>query len=33
MKRLLQHLKGLGFEISKATVHRRYIEYIETHGG
>lgn len=26
-------LKGLGFEISKATVHRRYIEYIETHGG
>lgn len=26
-------LKGLGFEISKATVHRRYIEFIETHGG
>lgn len=25
-------LKGLGFEISKATVHRRYIEFIETHG-
>lgn len=25
-------LKGLGFNISKATVHRRYIEYIETHG-
>ncbi|WP_313891060.1 recombinase family protein [Psychrobacillus sp.] len=26
-------LKGLGLEISKATVHRRYIEYIEAHGG
>lgn len=26
-------LKGLGFDISKATVHRRYIEFIETHGG
>lgn len=26
-------LKGLGFEISKATVHRRYIEYIEQSGG
>lgn len=26
-------LKGLGFEISKATVHRRYIEFLETHGG
>jgi len=26
-------LKGLGLNISKATVHRRYIEYIETHGG
>ncbi len=25
-------LKGLGFNISKATVHRRYMEYIETHG-
>ena len=25
-------LKGLGFNISKATVHRRYIEYVETHG-
>ena len=25
-------LKGLGFNISKATVHRRYIEYIEAHG-
>ena len=25
-------LKGLGFNISKATVHRRYTEYIETHG-
>ncbi|MER2078503.1 YneB family resolvase-like protein [Psychrobacillus psychrotolerans] len=25
-------LKGLGFKISKATVHRRYMEYIETHG-
>lgn len=25
-------LKGLGFNISKATVHRRYIEYIQTHG-
>lgn len=24
-------LKGLGFEISKATVHRRYIEFSETH--
>ena len=23
-------LKGLGFEISKATVHRRYIEFMET---
>lgn len=22
-------LKGLGFEVSKATVHRRYIEYVE----
>jgi DNA invertase Pin-like site-specific DNA recombinase len=26
-------LKGLGLQISKATIHRRYIEYIETHGG
>ncbi|MEI4768468.1 recombinase family protein [Psychrobacillus sp. FJAT-51614] len=26
-------LKGLGFEISKATVHRRYIEFTKTHGG
>lgn len=26
-------LKGLGLEISKATVHRRYIEYNEAHGG
>ena len=26
-------LKGLGFEISKATVHRRYIEFIGAHGG
>ncbi|WP_144511274.1 recombinase family protein [Bacillus sp. FJAT-22090] len=25
-------LKGLGIEISKATIHRRYIEFIETHG-
>ena len=25
-------LKGLGLEISKATVHRRYIEFLETHG-
>ena len=25
-------LKGLGFNISKATVHRRYIEYIELYG-
>ncbi|WP_277587428.1 YneB family resolvase-like protein [Psychrobacillus antarcticus] len=25
-------LKGLGFNISKATVHRRYTEYIEAHG-
>ncbi|MER2237634.1 MAG: recombinase family protein, partial [Psychrobacillus sp.] len=24
-------LKGLGFHISKATVHRRYIEYKEAH--
>lgn len=26
-------LQGLGLQISKATIHRRYIEYIETHGG
>ena len=26
-------LQGLGLQISKATVHRRYIEYIGTHGG
>lgn len=25
-------LRGLGFEISKATVHRRYIEFIGAHG-
>ncbi|WP_391121548.1 recombinase family protein [Psychrobacillus sp. L3] len=26
-------LKGLGFEISKATVHRRFIEFMDTHEG
>ncbi|QFF98637.1 recombinase family protein [Psychrobacillus glaciei] len=26
-------LKGLGFEISKATVHRRFIEFKDTHEG
>lgn len=26
-------LRGLGVEISKATVHRRYMEFIEAHGG
>ncbi|WP_102692574.1 YneB family resolvase-like protein [Rummeliibacillus pycnus] len=25
-------LKGLGFQLSKATVHRRYKEYVEEHG-